>query len=382
VKTTQVVLKDRDLNSKPLTGMNSTNPQLGILFGSVACFENSDFQRRLKEATPDTQWIGCSTAGEVSQQGVTDGTAVLTTFYFENPKSEFKIALGKIQNAEDSYAAGKKLAAQLKRPDLKSVILISPGVNVNGSMLVKGVSEELGPAITITGGLAGDEGKFLKTYTLSKEGVTTDAVIGLGLYGESIVHQHGCMGGWDPFGKVRKVTRSESNVLFELDGKPALDIYKEYLGPHAKELPASGLMFPFAMLSDDQANTGLIRTILGVDDKTGSLTMAGNIEQGSLVRLMHANTEGLVSGARTAAQHAVAKGTGSNSFAMVVSCVGRKLVMGTNVDEEVEAVSEIFGANCVVGGFYSYGEVSPMLEGVGCELHNQTMTISFIYEKE
>lgn len=381
MKTKQTVAKAKDLKTGALSDIQAIKPQLGFIFGSTAVFENSEFMKSLVDQKQTTQWIGCSTAGEVSNKGVTDDTAVITGIHFDKPNAKFKVATCRVTNADDSEQAGMKLAKTLAGPDLTGVIVISPGVNVNGSLLVKGISEGVGNKVVITGGLAGDGGKFQKTYTLSPEGVTSDHVVGIGLYGDAIQLRHGCMGGWDPFGKTRKVTKSKGNVVFELDGQPALNVYKEYLGEHAKDLPASGLMFPFSMLSDEKSESGLIRTILAVDEKAGSLTFAGDVEQGRFVKLMHANTKGLVEGAKGAAENAVLKGLAENAFAMIVSCVGRKLVMGANVDEEIEAISEIFGKGCSLAGFYSYGEISPFLATVGCQLHNQTMTISYVCEK-
>ena len=201
------------------------------------------------------------------------------------------------------------------------------------------------------------------------------------LCGNALSFGHGSFGGWEPFGPARKVTRCEGNILYELDGEPALDIYKRYLGEHAQGLPASGLLFPFAMLGEDHNAIGLIRTILGVDEISGSLTLAGEINVNGYLKLMHASTDKLVNGAEAAAEAAksLLEAPGE-SLAILVSCVGRKLVMGTRVDEEVEAVAEIFGSKAVLTGFYSYGEISPFTPGTSCKLHNQTMTITYLGE--
>ena len=180
---------------------------------------------------------------------------------------------------------------------------------------------------------------------------------------------------------MRKVTRCAGNVLYELDGQPALDIYKRYLGDYAKDLPASGLLFPFEMLGEDRSALGLIRTILGVDEAAGSLILAGNIVDCGYLRLMHASTDSLVDGAVAAAEEAFRPGTDAGeSLVLLVSCVGRKLVMGTRVDEEVEAVAAVFGPQACIAGFYSNGEISPMRDLLTCHLHNQTMTITHIAE--
>ena len=176
------------------------------------------------------------------------------------------------------------------------------------------------------------------------------------------------------------MTRAEGNLLYELDGEPALKIYKKYLGDYASQLPASGLLFPFEMIGKDGGKAALIRTILGIDEDKGMLVLAGDVEQGSSVRLMHASTDSLVGGAQAAAESAKG-GSEEDTLAILVSCVGRKLVMGARVDEEVEAVVDVLGASATLAGFYSYGEISPVAEGLDCRLHNQTMTITRLSER-
>jgi hypothetical protein len=243
------------------------------------------------------------------------------------------------------------------------------------------MSDVLGSELPITGGLAGDGGAFQQTWVLDDAGAASDTIVALGLYGKSLSFCHGSFGGWSPFGPARKVTRCVGNVLYELDGEPALEVYKRYLGDHAKGLPASGLLFPFAMLGKDHDEVGLIRTILGVDEKDGSLTLAGEIDPDGYLKLMHASTDALVDGAEAAAEAAKKMLAGAgNGLVLLVSCVGRKLVMGGRVDEEVEAVAGVFGQGAVLTGFYSYGEISPFSPSVACKLHNQTMTVTYLGE--
>ena len=110
----------------------------------------------------------------------------------------------------------------------------------------------------------------------------------------------------------------------------------------------------------------------------------GEIIPDGFLKLMHASTDSLVNGAEAAAEAAMSMqgaATGETGrLAVLVSCVGRKLVMGERVDEEVEAVGEVFGSGAMLTGFYSYGEISPFAPGVSCKLHNQTMTVTLIGE--
>jgi hypothetical protein len=285
---------------------------------------------------------------------------------------------------EESFSAGEDLARQLVEFAPTAALVFGQGVNINGSAMIDGLVKHLGASLPISGGLAGDNGAFQKTYTLSNDGTSSSRLVMVGLKGPDLQFAHGSFGGWKPFGPKRQVTRSVNNVLFELDGESALAVYKRYLGEHAKDLPGSGLLFPFEMLSDEREPSGLIRTILGVSEADGSLTLAGAIAQGGYLRLMHAQTDGLVDGAEEAARATLKlmTHTSQKGLALLVSCVGRKLVMGGRVDEETEVVHQTLGPQATLAGFYSYGEISPGYGIQNCQLHNQTMTISYLGESD
>lgn len=345
-----------------------------LVFGSIDHFSTPGLSQSLQEISPRAMLLGCSTAGEITPDGVDDGTCTVTAIDFE--RSRLTQGSTSLKGMDDSFAAGERVGRQIAATDLKAVLVFGPGVKINGSALVNGIASAIGSGIPITGGLAGDGGAFKETFTLGPDGIASDKVVAIGLCGDNLRFGHGSFGGWEPFGPARKVTRCEGNVLHELDGEPALEIYKRYLGDHARNLPASGLLFPFAMLGEDHNAIGLIRTILGIDEQTGSLILAGEIDPDGYLRLMHASTEKLVNGAEAAAEAAAAMlQSNGDTLAILVSCVGRKLVMGNRVDEEVEAVGDVFGDKAVLTGFYSYGEISPFTPGASCKLHNQTMTI-------
>jgi len=373
------------INRKPadlaaaLTTLPIDSADLLLVFGSLDHFSPPGLKEVLSKAFPKALLLGCSTAGEITAGGVDDGPCTITATNF----SEARLCQGstRLAGMDDSYAAGQRLGQQLATEDLKAVLLFGPGVKINGSALVNGMTSVIGSVIPITGGLAGDGGAFKETFTLDSDGVSTDRVVAVGLCSPGLKFAHGSFGGWEPFGPTRKVTRCAGNILYELDGEPALDIYRRYLGEHAKGLPASGLLFPFSMLGEDHSALGIIRTILGIDEENGSLVLAGEIIPDGFLRLMHASTDKLVNGAESAAEAAASMiQAPGESLAILVSCVGRKLVMGERVDEEVEAVGDVLGHHAVLTGFYSYGEISPFTPGASCKLHNQTMTITCLSE--
>jgi hypothetical protein len=373
----QAVFHDDASQTVALTGLQRIDPDLILVFGTAPLLHK--VAPALRQLFPEAKPLGCTTAGEISTQGVSDATCVVTAIEFAS--SSVQAVSTQLMSMEDSQAAGQRLARQLPALGLRAVLVLGQGLNINGSALIAGMTEVLDAGVLITGGLAGDDAAFKETWVLDSQGVRNDALTCVGLYGADLTVTHGSFGGWMPFGPARKVTRCVNNVLYELDGEPALGVYKRYLGDHAKDLPASGLLFPFSMLGSDHNDVGLIRTILAVDEAQGSLTLAGDIDVDGYLRLMHASTDALVDGAESAAQAAVqVQKHPGQGLALLVSCVGRKLVMGGRVEEEVEAVASVLNQGAVLTGFYSYGEISPFTGEVSCKLHNQTMTVTHFVE--
>ncbi|MFO1241719.1 MAG: FIST N-terminal domain-containing protein [Rickettsiales bacterium] len=362
---------------RKLSVLMDIKPQLVLAFASPELMSGGELTGFVKEHLGDIPVIGCSTAGEISSEGVSTGTVSLIGMHFDH--THIKCATANLASTDASYKAGKEIAAQLMQQDLKAVFTLGPGVNVNGSEFVKGVAENVGSSVVVTGGLAGDGTNFKKTFTMLGGETFSDKAVAFGLYGKQVRVGSGSRGGWKPFGPSRRVTKSAANVLYELDGKPALALYKEYLGEKAAQLPSSGLLYPFAILREDRSTTGLIRTILDVDHDKESLVLAGDLPEGSIVCLMHADTDSLVEGSEDAANEAGQKD--SDGVALLISCVGRRLVMGNDVDEEIEAVQKTMGKDTAIAGFYSYGEICPFTETGKPELHNQTMTITYITEQ-
>lgn len=353
-------------------------PHLVFVFGSVSRLTEPLLTSRLRECLGEgAHLVGCSTSGEITNSGVANDSLVVTAIRFNDPA--FRVSSVAFDGMDDSAGAGQRLAQDLAGDGLRSILVLGQGVNINGSALIEGITQVAGEGVTLTGGLAGDGGQFKHTWTLCDGAVSDRHVVGIGFYGDAIRLTHGSFGGWQPFGATRLVTRASANVLYELDGEPALEIYRRYLGDYASDLPASALLFPFAMIGKDHSDTGLIRTILGIDEAAGSLTLAGDIVEGGYLRLMTASTDALVDGAEAAAEAAMAASAEDSAcLALLVSCVGRKLVMGGRVEEEVEAVKAAFGVNAMMTGFYSNGEISPYAGFAQCQLHNQTMAVTCI----
>lgn len=369
--------------AEALAPLAATPPDLVLCFADPLFFEAAPatLAAALRAAFPRSLVVGCSSAGEIATSGVTTGTAVVTTVKFG--RAGLLSVDEPVRDMHDSEAAGERLGAQLAPSKPHSVLVLGQGVELNGSALIRGLRKALGESVTLVGGLAGDAGRFVRTYVISGEQASSDRIAAVGFCDPALRVTTGTFGGWKPFGALRKITRASGNVLFELDGEPALNVYKRYLGDHAAQLPGSALLFPFAMFDAQGRDMGVIRTILGVDEAQGSLTLAGELATDGFLRLMTASSDELISAAETAAESTLEDGVSPQAtLALLVSCVGRRMVLGERVEEEVEAVADVVGASCTLAGFYSNGEISSdgCLENCagasGHHLHNQTMTIT------
>ncbi|MBU6427689.1 MAG: FIST C-terminal domain-containing protein [Cyanobacteria bacterium REEB65] len=347
-----------------------------IVFGAPEFIDSPEPLKQLRDAYPNSTILGCSSSGEVFETKISDGSLAVAVAQFET--STLKTVVTTVKDGTDSFQAGEMVARQLNDPGLRHIFVLADGLKTNGSHLVQGINSIVDPAIVVTGGLAGDGTRFQRTWVLANGLPAEGFVTAVGLYGDRVRVGHGSMGGFDKFGPERIVTKSEGNTLFELDGKPALELYKTYLGDRANELPGSGMLFPLTIRPDAQDDRALVRTVLAIDENKQSISFAGDIPTGAVAQLMRADFDRLIEGASGAALR-IKGDTSGHTLALAVTCVGRRVVLGERTEEEVEATMDVLPKGTRQIGFYSYGEISPYATGK-CDLHNQTMTLTTIAE--
>lgn len=346
-----------------------------LAFAAPSFGARPDLLVELAAAYPRAAMIGCSTAGEIDQTRIRDESITVAVVQFD--RTRVRQAEARVVDGSSAYAAGLRIAAELLSPELRAVLVLSPGTNVNGHELVNGLNARLPERVIVTGGLAGDGDRFGQTWVVASGRIERDAVVAVGLYGDHVRVSHGTRGGWDTLGVERVVTKSQGKVLYALDDRPALALYKEYLGDLAADLPGSALMFPLAVRGQDDGHS-VVRTVVGVDEAEQSLTFAAEIPAGSYAKLMRASRDRLVLGAQAAGSAAVGRFEGP-VLCVAISCVGRRLVLGERSEEETEATLESLPVGTAQVGFYSYGEISPHTTG-RCDLHNQMMMLTVLGE--
>ncbi len=361
-----------------VSGPQNLKPGIVLVFADVQKPTLNALIKDLINAYPEAPIVGCSSAGEIWDDLVHTESLCATAIEFDTTTCEVRsVALTDIQTCQE---VGQKLARLLPKDHLRHVLLLSDGLHVDVNAMIRGMYDVLPESVPITGGLAGDGPRFSTTWVLSHHCTLPDHIVAVGFYGSQLHIGSGSVGGWDTFGPERIITRAQGNVLYELDSQPALSLYEKYLGQYAAELPASGLLFPLSVRAGDHEQS-VVRTILGFNRDQQSLTFAGEMPTGGIARLMKASFDRLIDGAASAAASAMlAIQKKQPSVALLISCVGRRLVLHQRIDEEIEVVRNILGPQAAITGFYSYGEIAPQRHGSRCQLHNQTMTITTLQE--
>jgi hypothetical protein len=356
------------------SALSIANPTFVLALGGIDTISKPEIYQSIRSKYPQATLLFSSTAGEIHHDSVFDDSVSLTAVELEH--THIKVHSFRVTDHANSFECGQSISAALQGDQLKHILILSDGHLINGDELVQGINHSLPEHVIVTGGLAGDAGRFSGTLVGVDEAPTNNRIVAVGFYGDRFIVTHGSQGGWDPFGPIREVSKASQNVLFELDGERALDVYKRYLGPKANELPGSALLFPLCILNE-ATGENLVRTILSIDEESGSMTFAGNIPQGEQVQFMMANFDRLVDGASAAAENAADFDKGVDpQLVLMISCVGRKIVLDQRIEEEVDAVRSVYGKSPAYTGFYSNGEISPARKFSACSLHNQTMTIT------
>lgn len=377
MKTVQLV-KYKNQDWEYISDKQKLKQPLVLVFGNRFMLEEPFVYNEIKTLFPDGHIIFGSACAEISSNTVNENSITVTAMEFE--RSQFIIKSSNVLNSDlDSFKTGNDLIQQFPEEGLKYVFVVSEGSFINGSQLTKGMTSNAKNNVLITGGLCGDNTRFERTLASYNENPKEGEIVAIGFYGKTLEITFSIHGGWTPFGPERIVTKSVDNTLHELDGQPALDLYKKYLGDKAKDLPGAALLYPLNVKSKDEKQS-IVRSILNINEEENAVILAGDIPENSKVQLMMTNVDQIANASERAARQALEYRKNKPEIAILVSCIGRKLVLDQRVEEEIEEVIEVLGGNTDICGFYSYGEIAPFHGEMACQLHNQTMTITLISE--
>lgn len=350
---------------------------LVLAFGPSADQGVPEVVAALSHAFPRSVVAGCSTAGQIHERTLQDRHFSVAVASFD--AVDLVPAVVHVASARHSRAAAGEILAQVSRPDLRALLVLADGLSVDASEFVRGINAAVPPGVIVTGGLAGDGSRLRRAWVMHDGRAADRVVAAIGLAGDRVVVGHGTRAGWEPFGPERVVTRAEGATVFEFDGRPALRLYEDYLGSTAAGLPWTGLLLPVSLMTGSHTRDCVLRSVLAVDETSGAVTFAGDVPQGSRVRLMRASADRLVQGASQAGFHGQAQRAAGPVLAVAISGVGRRVALGERTEEEIEATLDALPPVTRQVGFYAYGEIGPGVDGA-CVLYNQTMTLTTIGE--
>jgi len=359
-------------------GVLDSSAQLVLVFGDAAAAAAADGLESLGKLYPNAQLFGCSSAGEIQGMALSDGTLAATAIAFDHSRV---VARGvTVSGAGGGFEGGVQAVSSLPQEGLRHVLILSPGNYLNGGDLVRGINSALPAGVTASGGFAGAGGQVHGSSVWCGGQPEGSTIAALGFYGARLKVGMGTGGGWRPFGPDRRITKSCNETIYEFDRRPALELYKQYLGEYAQGLPFSALRFPMG-LRTCESDPWQVRVIVGIDESNGGLAFDCNIAEGAHARFLVGNAEHLVAGATEAAQLSQQELGVPSQLSIVVSCFGRRIVLGQQTEEELVAVRDILGSGAVLTGFYSYGEICGMAAGRQTGLYNQTLTLTSFAEQ-
>jgi len=364
--------------SAPLPAALDSAATLVLVFGPAAMHDAQGAFDEVRHAFPCAVIAGASSGTVIGDGAVCDATLVVSVTRFEASQ----IRAFSAPATEETFRTGRALARSLcEDGEPVAVLAWADGLLVNGPELVRGASQALPAHVVLSGGMAADGIDYERTWVVADGQLCSGMATLVGLFGPHLRVRSACGGGSVGFGPRRRVTHAVGNVVYELDGQPALRLYEQYLGRCAAALPASASHFPLSVYRERQRDAPIIRYVLGIDRERRSLRFAGDVPRGSIVQLARAGREDLLKAADEVAGACHAEGVGSGAMLMLlVSCIGRRIVLGEQVEEEIELLAEGLSEGSSQVGFYSYGEIAGS-SIVPCDLHNMTLALTTISEE-
>ncbi|MEQ9308581.1 MAG: FIST N-terminal domain-containing protein [Balneolaceae bacterium] len=346
-----------------------------LTFTTRTILENPNSLDEIRKIYPGVPIVSCSTSGEIYEAEVLDNS--ITGVAIQLEKTSFEIEKVNVKDFSNSHEAGVKLANKLSSKNLKHLFILSDGWIVSGPELIEGLYSKIDKEVSISGGMAGDGANFSKTVVGLDTDIKSGNICAIALYGDHIQIGFGSHGGWDEIGSEMEITRANGRVVYELDHKPALDLYKSHLGNDVLGLPGTALLYPVSISYGKQSEV-FVRTVHNIDEKSKSIILGAEINEGETLSFMRAEFDDPFEGVVNASLSAL-ENVSEPQLAIIISCIGRKLLFGQSIQTEIDIIKEGLGNSPTLIGFYSYGEICPTKKTFA-QLNHQMITITTLSE--
>lgn len=357
--------------------------RIALVFASRDKLADPKLSEALSRTYPDADVCGCSSGGQILGSSVVDDDAVVAGLAFE--RTEVRLATANaIPEGGSARTCGRALGRRLESEELSTILVFADGIDVGGNELVEGLVDSVGPSVTIVGGLAADREDFTRTSVVVNGATRTGQVAAIGFYGSNFHVHTGVCSGWQVFGPHRRVTRAVGNRVYELDGESVVSLYRRYLDDEDfAGLPRTALLFPLQVWPPDAPEKASIRAVLDMDRDDGALVFGDDIAEGSIAQLMRGSFDRLIDCVGDAAGRAIegiSAAKASRSFALIFSCIGRRLILASRTEDEILSIGEVL-ADVPRLGLYSLGEICRPAGSNGAGLHNESVVIAIFSEE-
>lgn len=353
----------RETAMQAADNLRGAKPDIMILLAS-SMYDQPELIKGVAEVAENVPIVGCTTAGAITNKGLHENSVILLALGGERAKF-YPV---KAENISKSMReAGREFGQKISEATNKSAklaFIFSDALSGNGTELTRGVLEILGANFALTGGAAGDDMSFKKTFQYYGNEVLTDAAVGFAVTGD-IKYGVGAGHGWEPIGNPRIATKTAGTTIFELDGKPAFSMYQDFFQNRASDfkqaLSLAAVSYPLGMKVKG-SDKYMIRVPLAVNED-GSIVCGAEVLEGSEINLMIGTIASALWAARDTSEKVNSKlGDVNPRIVFVSDCVARKILYGERVNSEVSLISEIMGNEAQIFGFFSYGQISPFHE--------------------
>lgn len=346
-------------------------PTLGIIFSSPALGipECAEAVSAFKFPV-----FGCSTSGEIlpveGDLPVHDGTAACC--FLDIDPGLFSVSLFN-RDGQTPADLGRRIGEWgLSLYERPAFIVAIAGLKNDGEKIVRGIESSCPEKTAIFGGIAGDDGNFVKTYVFSHTGYSTDGAVVLAFDGRRVDVQGIATSGWVGVGADMVVTSSEGNVVHTINNRPALELFREYLNLSDDVIQRVGVTFPLLVKRPDGSE--VLRAFLTVDPAAGTLTFAGTVPQDARVRFSSFFGYEIIEQSIGHLQEFHSRHPRAD-LVFLISCMARHEVAGPMVNDEIAAAAGLWNAPLI--GFFSYGEIG--LNPLGtCDFYNETLSLATI----
>jgi len=347
--------------------LGDDQPDAGLLFVGID-HDHKLILNKINEQYPDIELIGCTTAAEISSiGGYTDDS--INLILFSSDVLDFKAGVADQVSKNPTGIIKKSLdETQARLNEEAKLMLMTPSsMTISSDVVIESMKQVMGDSFPIFGGAAADPWTFVGTKQFYQNSVLLDSVPFLLISGP-LLYSFGVESGWKPIGDKATVTKSDHNIVTEINDKPAIEFYRSYLGDG--DLSELG-EYPVAVHSEND-DKFYLRACLLADTQSGHMSFAGDLNEGAIIQHTTMTRDRVVSAAKLSVDNAIKAFPGSKpEAALCFSCAGRREVLGTRTNEEYKLLNDHF-PNLPFAGFYTYGEISPNHYGKPTRIHNET----------